>query len=257
MTAQAMKGMRERCLSVGMDDYLVKPVRAREIYDKIETLFAGRQPTAPVSAASAVASAEIAAPTPAADPLPELQPVGTAAIDWDSAIAVVDGDRELLREVVEAFLMSVPTLWEEIRQALAAGDANRFKRGAHTLKGALRTLGLEMAAQLASELEEIGRSGDLCAAPRSWRGWNRNSIKSFPRPNPLPARARHARTEGQSEDFRIECRVFCRGSLALLEPHGAHSDRPRSQVAKRRSLGHDLIAATQRKQPNGNPARSR
>ncbi len=165
MTAQAVKGMRERCLSVGMDDYLVKPVRAREIYDKIETLFAGRQPTAPIAPASAVAPAQNAAPAPAAPPLPESPAIGTAAIDWDSAIAVVDGDRELLGEVVAAFLIEGPTLSEEIRQALAAGDANRLRRGAHTLKGALRTLGIELAAQSAGELEEIGRSGDLARAP--------------------------------------------------------------------------------------------
>lgn len=104
-------------------------------------------------------------PAPAAPPLPESPAIGTAAIDWDSAIAVVDGDRELLGEVVAAFLIEGPTLSDEIRQALAAGDANRLRHGAHTLKGALRTLGIELAAQLAGELEEIGRSGDLAQAP--------------------------------------------------------------------------------------------
>ncbi len=168
MTAQAVKGMRERCLSVGMDDYLVKPVRAREIYDKIESLFAGRQPTAPASTPTATPAVTESQGEPAANSVPESPALTTNAggtvIDWDSAIAVVDGDRELLNEVVSAFVIEGPALAEEIRQALAAGDANRLRRGAHTLRGALRTLGIESTAELANELEEIGRSGDLTRA---------------------------------------------------------------------------------------------
>jgi two-component system sensor histidine kinase/response regulator len=163
MTAQAVKGMRERCLSVGMDDYLVKPVRAREIYDKIEALFAGRGVIAPVSAPTSVATSDSASP-PLPNPLAGEQANPLSAIDWDSAIAVVDGDRELLGEIVAAFLIEGPSLVEQIRRALAAADAGELRRGAHTLKGALRTLGIESVAELASQLEEIGRRGDLASA---------------------------------------------------------------------------------------------
>jgi CheY-like chemotaxis protein len=163
MTAQAVKGMRERCLSVGMDDYLVKPVRAREIYDKIESLFAGREMMAPVSPPAPVAAAPSAAPmSPSSVAVPRA--TASSAIDWDSAIAVVDGDRELLGEIVAAFLIEGPSLVEQIRHALADADTAELRRGAHTLKGALRTLGIESAAELASELEEIGRQGDLAPA---------------------------------------------------------------------------------------------
>jgi two-component system, sensor histidine kinase and response regulator len=144
MTAQAMKGMRERCLSVGMDDYLVKPVRARELYDKIESLFAKR-PTAP----------------PVPDPAPATD---GNAIDWAAAMLVVAGDRELLQEVVEAFLLECPGLMEQTRTAVAAGDANLLRRTAHTLKSVMRTLGLETPARMATELEEMGRSASLVGA---------------------------------------------------------------------------------------------
>jgi len=144
MTAQAMKGMRERCLSVGMDDYLVKPVRARELYDKIESLF----------------SKSLAVP-PASDPIPP--PAGNA-IDWGAAMSVVAGDRQLLQEVVEAFLDECPGLMEQTRAAVAAGDANLLRRTAHTLKSVMRTLGLETPARMAAELEEMGRSADLVSA---------------------------------------------------------------------------------------------
>ncbi len=39
MTAHAMKGDRERCLAAGMDDYIAKPIRARQLIDLLEKVF--------------------------------------------------------------------------------------------------------------------------------------------------------------------------------------------------------------------------
>ncbi len=80
-------------------------------------------------------------------------------------MTAVAGDRQLLQEVVEAFLEECPELLDQARAAVAAADAILLRRSAHTIKGIMLTLGLEMPGALAAELEEMGRSSDLSAAP--------------------------------------------------------------------------------------------
>lgn len=144
MTAHAMKGDREACLAAGMDAYVAKPVRAHELYAAIERFFApGAAPAVPLVT------------EPAAE---------NGVIDWTQALEVVQGDRELLKEVARAFLDECPRLVEQIQQALASGDKALLQRAAHTIKGGTRTFVAAAVSEHAAQLEFIGRTGELSQA---------------------------------------------------------------------------------------------
>ena len=136
MTAHAMKGDRERCLEVGMDGYLMKPIRAEQLFRQIE---------------------EISSSAPVVEPsLPNVASSGL--VDWVLAGQAVNGDQELLDQVLEAFLEEGPQLAETMRVTLASGEWKRFQRAAHTLKSALRTFGVASADRV-EELEMAAKGG--------------------------------------------------------------------------------------------------
>ena len=61
-------------------------------------------------------------------------------VDWEKALHVVQGDRELLVELVKTFLGECDGMFQNLTDSLAQQDRKSFKRAAHTLKGSARAL---------------------------------------------------------------------------------------------------------------------
>lgn len=85
-------------------------------------------------------------------------------VDWPKALRAVGGDRDLLKNVIQAFLHEAPRLIQQIRAALESRDTKTLMRAAHTIKGSLRFLGSPQACDLALRLEEMSQAGQLTDA---------------------------------------------------------------------------------------------
>jgi signal transduction histidine kinase/CheY-like chemotaxis protein len=140
MTARAMKGDRERCLEAGMDDYLSKPIQGKLVMEAIRRTLS---------------------PSPHTSPAPARD---TAAIDEATALALVGGDQEALREVKELCLSETPQVLGAIERALTAVRADDLSAAAHALRGMYLVFGPNEVVTLAGRLEELALGRDLGAA---------------------------------------------------------------------------------------------
>ena len=89
----------------------------------------------------------------------------TAPFDQAELMERVDDDMEFLAETVEMLDDDAPGLIEQIRAAVAAGDAEALTHSAHTLKGMLGNFCAPAAFESARKLEFMGRENDLAGAP--------------------------------------------------------------------------------------------
>jgi CheY-like chemotaxis protein len=141
MTAHALKGDRERCLEAGMDGYVSKPLQARHLFEVIAGL--------------------VPAPTEAKTDTPDQTVLTESVFDRDAVLERVEGNSELMQEIIGLFFDEIPGLLSAIHEAMVRRDAKALARAAHTLKGAMSNLSANEAFAAALRLEMLGHGGDL------------------------------------------------------------------------------------------------
>ena len=149
LTANAMRGDREKCLSIGMNDYLTKPLHLRDLESVLQRALLRLQPAsvAPIAAEE--------------KPLPE-------ALDR----AVIGGLKELrepgqpdpLSELLDLFFRDAEPRLKQMEEAVTSGDMPKLAAAAHTLKGSASNLGARRLSALCASLEKQGKAGDATGA---------------------------------------------------------------------------------------------
>jgi len=141
LTAHAMKGDKERCLAVGMDGYLSKPIRSSDLFELIE-----RSPGAASETYFSSGNKELA----------------SNPFDGEALLARLEGSAELCAELIDTFLKESPHTLSAIEFAVARRDSAAIARSAHALKGAVSNFGANHPAfRAAAALDRCGKSGNL------------------------------------------------------------------------------------------------
>jgi signal transduction histidine kinase/HPt (histidine-containing phosphotransfer) domain-containing protein len=144
MTAHAMQGDREKCIAAGMDDYLAKPVRPKDVREMLER-WGGKILSEP--------------PTLQSQPAPDAG--GEPPVDMDRMKDLTDGNADGLRELVEMFLKQTHKQFDQMAAAIRDGKADDVRRVAHSCAGASATLGMTHLVPKLRDLEKLGATGSL------------------------------------------------------------------------------------------------
>jgi Amt family ammonium transporter len=151
LTAEAIQGDREKCLAVGMDGYVTKPINAKGLFSAISALVRPRESVLPppVTAEAPVQNADAPAD------------VETPPIQVESLLARCMQDADFARRTLEQFEKRTIEDVHRLERSIAEADAHLINRLAHNLKSVAAHVGAEKLRAIAFEIEQAGARCDL------------------------------------------------------------------------------------------------
>ena len=179
VTANAMAGDREKYLTSGMDDYISKPIRVKELIDILEetTPLVAAEASVPLTTLETSTSTQLTnsqeidleASSNAHIGSLENEPVEGEQADVSVAVYTMppgmkidaltemldafNGEGETVSKVVALFLKDAPTLLDSLNQAAQVSDLGAINAAAHTLKSNSALVGAMTLSQHCATLE--------------------------------------------------------------------------------------------------------
>jgi len=157
MTANAMKGDREKYLASGMDDFVPKPIIEEDLYEAL-----GRWIN--ISKDRSVDPVEIQSPSDdsgAKKDTSEGLSSGGEAFDVSPILEKFGDDEEFFHELAEIFMEDIPQEIEQLEYSMKNNNAEEFAKQAHKLKGSSGNFGVTGLYDLFAEMQELGMADRL------------------------------------------------------------------------------------------------
>ena len=139
MTAYAMKGDREVCLNSGMDAYIAKPIKPKQLLETIEEQLYEKD----------IDEDENIEDTIIQD---------SKNFDKSELLERLYGDEKLLKELLEIFLNNAPEIITELKESLECKNFHMITKNAHKLKGMAGNISVKRIHKQAYNLETAGRT---------------------------------------------------------------------------------------------------
>jgi PAS domain S-box-containing protein len=144
MTANAMQGDRSKCLSIGMNDYISKPIRADELSTVVDKWLPRDSSELLEAKTCKEKTAEEA-----------------AIFDYDSLLERLMGDENCVRKVASLFIDDIPKQLKALKQALLDRDSKNTELHSHSMKGAAGNIGVYKFRNVAAQIEKAGKAADI------------------------------------------------------------------------------------------------
>jgi HPt (histidine-containing phosphotransfer) domain-containing protein len=153
-----MKGDKQRCLEAGMDSYVSKPVRRKEVSAVVLEM-----------AAKFLVAGESAAVDSNDAPASENKDSMEKIFDKSELMLECDGDTDYLRRMLEIFQRDLDERMPRLGRAVEAGDCPQIMEDAHAIKGGVGNFFAKAAFETAHQLELIGKNEQPAEAAETFR----------------------------------------------------------------------------------------